>query len=342
MLSNSFRNKSILVTGASGSIGSEIVKKLLKKKCKVVRAMSNDENGIYLLSKKISDELDDNLSKKMKKNKVRFLIGDIRDYKRNLEATKGIDIVIHAAAMKHVPICEYNPSETEKTNIIGTKNLIKASLVNRVKKFLFISTDKAANPNSIMGKSKLVGENLVFKANKINTKTKFSAIRFGNIIGSRGSVLPNFLSQIRDKKRLTITDKRVTRFFISIDLATKEIFRSLQLMNGNELFIIKNMKSFKIIDLAIALTKIFKFKKKIKTIGLQKGEKLHEELFTKKEFNKYSIKKNLVIIKKNNQIKKNKTKKKYTNNFSVSSEFSSHLTVNEIQKYLKKDLKIKI
>ena len=163
MKKNIFFNKNILVTGGSGSIGSGIVELLLKKNCKVIRVMSNDENGIYELSEKLNS-LNKKLITKMVKSKIRYLIGDIRDYKRCLLATKNIHIVIHAAAMKHVPICEYNKNETYKTNVKGTKNLIKSSVKNNVKKFLLISTDKAADPTSEMGKSKLKAEKLVIES----------------------------------------------------------------------------------------------------------------------------------------------------------------------------------
>lgn len=295
-----FYNKSILVTGATGSIGSEIVKKLLKLNCKVIRAMSNDENGMYFLINTISEHAHSNIKNAMLKKKIRFLIGDIKDFKRNLEATKDMDIVIHAAAMKHVSICEYNPKETFKTNVEGTKKLAKACITNKVKQFLLISTDKAVNPSNIMGKSKLQAEKLVLNCNKKKNRTIFSVIRFGNVIGSRGSVLPYFVNQIKSNKNITVTDKRATRFFITIDKATDKIFEAISIMRGNEIFIIKSMLSIKIIDLAKSLSSIFKFKKKIKVIGLSRGEKLHETLATSDELKYLSIYKDLIIINKNN------------------------------------------
>ncbi len=322
-----FKNKSILVTGASGSIGSEIVKKLLKTSCKVVRAMSNDENGIYILTSEINESEGMKFKNNMLKNKIRYLVGDIRDYERNLEACDKIDIVIHAAAMKHVPICEYNPFETNKTNLIGTKLLIKASLKKKVKHFLFISTDKAAKPTSIMGKSKLQAEKFVFKSNTKKSLTKFSVIRFGNVLGSRGSVLLKFLDQIRKKQPLTITDRRVTRFFITINQATNQILKSLKMMEGKELFIIKNMHAFKIIDLAKSIKKIFKYKKSIKVIGLREGEKLHEELISSLDTHKI-----VFLNSKFEKISKNQ----------FNSNKVSHLNVNQITEFLIKDFKLKV
>ena len=160
MKNNLFRNKKILITGATGSIGSTLLNNLIKKNCKVIRAMSNDENGLFEISEKIFNTIDDRKNKdpsfnlQMKKNKIRLLYGDIRDYKRCLDASKDIDIIIHVAALKHVQICEFNPREAEKTNIVGTKNMCKAAIKNNVDRFLFVSTDKAADPESIMGTTK--------------------------------------------------------------------------------------------------------------------------------------------------------------------------------------------
>ena len=209
-MDNYYKNKTVLITGATGSIGSSLIKFLLKKNCKILRAFSNDENGLYELSELINEKKDISFQYKMKKNKIRFILGDVRDYKRCLEATSKIDIVIHAAALKHVPLCEYNPLEAKKTNIIGTQNLIKASLKNKVKKFLFISTDKVVDPISIMGKTKFAAEKKILNINTkyIKNKTIFSCIRFGNIIGSRGSVLPKFKRQIIENKNISLTSKK--------------------------------------------------------------------------------------------------------------------------------------
>ena len=258
MSKNFFLNKKVLVTGGSGSIGSGIVSYLLKKNCNVVRVLSNDENGIYELSEKINN-INKNFSTKMLNNKIRYLIGDIRELKRCYLATKNIDIVIHAAAMKHVPICEYNRDETFKTNVEGTNNLIKAAIKNKVKNFLFISTDKAADPASVMGESKLIAEQNILKANH-KSSTKFAAIRFGNILLSRGSVVFKFIKQIKYGDRITVTGKNISRFFVSINTAVNAIFESLKIMDGGEIFVIRKMPAFKIIDLAKALKYFFKKK----------------------------------------------------------------------------------
>lgn len=330
-----FQNKSILITGATGSIGSAITEEILKYDCKVVRAMSNDEDGIYGLSEALTRK-NESLNINMTKNKIRYLVGDIRDLKRCEQSCKNIDIVIHAAAMKHVPVCEYNPEEAKKTNIIGTKNMINAAIKCNVKKFLFISTDKVVNPSSWMGKTKLKAEIEILKSN-FNTKnknTKFSVIRFGNVIGSRGSVLPKFLTQIRLNKNLSVTDKKITRFFITIDLAVKGVFDAIKIMKGNEKFIIYNMLSLKIYDLALTLKKYFKHKKKIIIKGLRDGEKLYEELATKNEMKNYYIVKNLIILSASKNIKQQKInfKKKIK---SLSSKNAELLNENLILKFLR-------
>ena len=308
MKKNFFIKKKILVTGASGSIGSEVVNQLLKKNCKVIRAISNDENGIYDLTEKFSRNKI--LSKKniithMSKSRIRYLVGDIRDFGRCLETTRGIDVVIHAAAMKHVPICEYNKKETYKTNVIGTKNLIKACLANKVKKFLLISTDKSVYPTSYMGYTKKLAEKLVLSQNrKSKNKCKFSVIRFGNVIGSRGSVLLKFINQIKNNQEITVTHKEMTRFFISIERAVKNVLESILMMRGGEVFIIKNLKSFKIIDLAYALKKIYNSRSKVIVIKPHENEKLFEQMLHKNELNQIDRIKNLFFLNKNFKTKK--------------------------------------
>ena len=337
MKSNIFKNKKILVTGATGSVGSSIVFNLIKNfNFKVIRTMSNDENGLFELSQKLKNA-NLNLSSQMLHSKIRIIHADIRSYERCLQITNDVDIVIHAAAMKHVPVCEYNPDEARKTNILGTKNMIGAAIKCNVKKFLFISTDKVVNPSSWMGKTKLKAEQLVLKSNfiKKNQRTLFSVIRFGNVIGSRGSVLPKFLTQIKLNKNLSVTDKRITRFFITIDLAVKGVLDAIMIMQGDEKFIIHNMLSLKIYDLAKALKKYYKYNKSIIIKGLRDGEKLYEELATKSEMKNYSIKKNLLILFNSRKIEKGKIilNKKVQ---SLSSKKAELLNEVLIIKFLKK------
>jgi UDP-N-acetylglucosamine 4,6-dehydratase/5-epimerase len=333
MQKNLFKNKIILITGATGSIGSAITEEILGYNCKVVRAMSNDENGIYKLSEELTKK-NDSLNINMKKNKIRYLVGDIRDQKRCNSICEGVDIVIHAAAMKHVPICEYNPEEAKKTNIDGTRNMINAAIKNKVKKFLFISTDKVVNPSSFMGKTKLKAEKLVLNANSKSKITSLAVIRFGNIIGSRGSVLPKFINQVKLNERLTITDRNMTRFFITINVAVKKIIEALNMMNSGEIFIINNMTSLKIYDLANSIKKHFSFKKKLAIQGLREGEKLYEELATHQEMKKSKITKGFIIL--------NNNKKKVQKNYQLKTLNSNHAKLLNQKKILQFLLKSKL
>jgi len=335
MKNNFFLNKRVLVTGGSGSIGSGIVKTLMKKKCEVIRVLSNDENGIYELSEEITS-INKKLKLKMEDNKIRFLLGDIRDYKRCLLATQDMDIIVHAAALKHVPICEYNKEEAYKTNVLGTKNLIKSSIKNRVKYFLFISTDKAAEPTSSMGKSKLQAEKLIIKANKNKNKnnTKFSVIRFGNILLSRGSVVYKFLKQIKEKENITVTGKSVSRFFISIHKAVERVSEAFQLMQGGEIFTVMNMSSFKIIDLAKAIRSIVGKKNRIKIIGLREGEKKYEKLVSDYEsIQPHPTSNSLALIKnKKNKLNNHQLQKQFTD-----SRYAKHLNIDHIKRVISKE-----
>ena len=292
-LSNIFRNKKILVTGGTGCIGSEIVKSLLKYKPKVVRIFSNDEDSIFRMNQEIGNE-----------GNKRFLIGDIRDKERLIVAMNGIDIVYHTAALKHVPLCEYNPFEAIKTNVLGTQNLIESAITSGVKKVISISTDKAVNPINTMGATKLLSEKLIIDANfyKGPSETIFSCVRFGNVIFSRGSVVPLFEEQIRNKKMITLTDPNMTRFMMSIDNTVELVFKSTIIAKGGEIFILK-MPVVKLGDLADIVIKKYaekygykpnEIKKEI--IGPRPGEKLFEELMTENEAKKAFETKDMLII----------------------------------------------
>ena len=345
---NFLKNKKILITGGTGSIGSSLVLSLIKSDCKVIRVMSNDENGLYELSKKINNKFLINYDlffNQMSKNKIRFFLGDVRDLKRCHEITKGVDIVIHAAAIKHVNISEYNSNEAIQTNFIGTKNILRASIKNKVSKFLFVSTDKVVSPTNVMGKSKMLAENYVINLKKKtkNKNIKVSAIRFGNVIGSRGSVVPNFVSLLNKKRNIIVTDKKMARFVMTINDSIKLIIRALNYMKGNEIFILKSMKCFKIIDLASALLKFYKKKgnrtSKILISKHGKGEKFEEELYSLKEISKINIYKDMFVIrknlKKNSKKNLNKIKKFRVSNFNFMSK-------KEIIDLLKKNREIKI
>ena len=229
-----------------------------------------------------------------KNKKVRFFLGDIRDKSRLLRAFSEIDIVVHAAALKQVPAAEYNPMEFVKTNIIGAENIIFASINNKVERVISLSTDKAANPINLYGATKLAADKLFIAANNLSRgKPIFSSVRYGNVLGSRGSVVPFFKSYRENKSQsIPITDINMTRFFISLKDSVKFVLNSLNLMKGGEIFVPK-MPSINLVD----LIKIFENKPKIKLIGLRPGEKLHEVLIAREEINYVNEFKDFFIIK---------------------------------------------
>jgi len=288
-----FKNKKILVTGGTGFIGSEIVRKLLQYKPEVVRILSNDEDSMF----RIIQELGEGDNK-------RYLVGDIRDKERLLLAMEDIDIVYHVAALKHVPLCEYNPFEAIKTNVFGTQNIVEAALKCGVEKVVNISTDKAANPINTMGATKLLAEKLVINANyyKGIRKTIFSCVRFGNVLFSRGSVIPLFEEQIRQKKPITITDPEMTRFMMSISNTIDLVFKATLLAKGGEIFILKMpvIKMGDLVDIVIDYyTQKYGFKKdtiKKTIIGPRPGEKKYEELLTESEAKKVFETQDMLII----------------------------------------------
>ena len=275
-----FNNKKILVTGGAGSIGSEIVRQILKYNPAVVRILDNNESRQFSFKNELESY-----------ENVRFLIGDVRDIDRVKTAMEGIDIVMHCAALKQVPLCEYNPFEAVMTNTIGTQNVIKAALSRNVDKVVVISTDKATNPISTMGATKLLAEKLTIAIN-IRTgknRTKFSCVRFGNVMGSTGSVIHLFKDQIKNKKSVTITEPGMTRFVMSIHQAIGLVLKTAEEMNGGEIFILKmpvfNLKDFVdvVIEKIAPKYNINPKDVKIKKIGARLGEKIHESLMTEEE-----------------------------------------------------------
>lgn len=273
-----FKGKIVLVTGGTGSIGSQIVRKLLAYNPKQVRIFSRDESKHYFLQQEF-----DNLAGK---TEIRYLIGDIRDKERLDKAFFKVDIVFHAAALKHVPYCEYNPFEAIKTNVYGTQNVIDIALKHNVDKVITISTDKAVYPNTIMGITKLLAERMVIGAQSYlgDARTKFAVVRFGNVINSRGSVIPTWIEQIKKGGPVTVTDKNMTRFFMSIDEAVDLIFLATANMEGQEIFVLK-MNEENIYELAKRIIRKYARGKKIeiKIIGPREKEKMHERLFTDEE-----------------------------------------------------------
>ncbi len=265
-----FNNKSILITGGTGSLGNAFVNHITKNyKPKRLIIFSRDELKQFEMSKIFPE-------KKFKF--MRYFLGDVRDKQRVLEALNNVDILLHAAALKQVPSGEYNPIEMIKTNIYGAQNLIEASIHNNVKINISLSTDKAANPINLYGATKLASDKLFVSANNITgvNKNKFSVVRYGNVINSRGSVIPVFKEFAEEKNYIPITDKKMTRFWISLDQGVRFIIKSFNRMQGGEIFIPK-IPSIRIIDMAKSLHP----KIKIKLIGIRPGEKLHEVMCPK-------------------------------------------------------------
>ena len=276
-----FEEKVILVTGGTGSFGKKFAEILTTEyNPKSLRIFSRGE----LLQMEMHNAYKD--------DRLRFLIGDVRDKNRLSRAMNGVDILIHAAALKQVPTCEYNPIEAIQTNIDGSVNVIDAAIDNSVEKVMAISTDKAVHPVNLYGATKMVAEKLFIQANSYTggqRKTKFSVVRYGNVVGSRGSVIPLFKEQAKSGE-ITITDKRMTRFWITLDQGVRFVIRSLELMNGGEIFVPK-IPSMRITDLAEFTAPGVGMKE----IGIRPGEKLHEVLLTEhesrhaKEFDSYFI-----------------------------------------------------
>lgn len=258
-----FNDKSILITGGTGSFGNKYTQLLLENfKPKKIIIFSRDEYKQYLMQQKFNDSC------------MRYFIGDVRDFNRLNQAMRGVDFVIHAAAMKHVPASEYNPMECVRTNINGSENVIRASIENNVKKVIALSTDKAANPINLYGATKLAADKLFVAGNNIagGHETIFSVVRYGNVVGSRGSVVPLFKRLIEEKSEyLPITHSEMTRFWITLKQGVDFVLKNFQRMQGGEIFVPK-IPSVKIVDLADSLDS--SIPKKI--IGIRPGEKLHE------------------------------------------------------------------
>jgi UDP-N-acetylglucosamine 4,6-dehydratase len=337
-----FNGKNILITGGTGSVGKDLVYELLIHKPKVIRIFDNNETELFNLQEELSPS-----------KRIRYLFGDIRDKGRLEMALAEIDLVFHTAALKHVYISEYSPFEAVKTNIIGIQNLIEAAIDNNVEKVLFTSSDKAVNPSNVMGTSKLMGEKLIVAANTYKGKhrTRFSCVRFGNVLGTRGSLVPLAKEQIKKGGPVTITDHKMTRFVMSSNQSIKLLLKSIETMIGGEIFVLK-MPTVKISDMIDVLINEITPKygynlKKIKTkiIGLKPGEKLYEELMTEAECSRALATKDMFIILPyftdsgllsenfySRYVKLKKPSKK-----GYNSADSKHLSKTEIKKLLSKE-----
>ena len=324
----------ILITGGTGSFGKAFIEMLLKKqkikKIKRLVVYSRDEFKQHQLSKEYPVE---------KYPFLRFFIGDIRDKNRLSRAMQNIDLVIHAAALKQVPAAEYNPYEFIKTNIIGAQNVIEASLDNNVSNVIALSTDKASSPINLYGATKLCSDKLFTSAENIKgfKKIKFSVIRYGNVFGSRGSVIPLFLDQIKNKIPLTITDPKMTRFNIILKDATDYVLKKVNSNKGGEIFVPK-LYSYKIEDVVKALGENLK----IRIIGVRHGEKRHEEMISIFENDKTLESKNdyIILNSSRNSYKKSILYKPVNTGFSYNSfKNDKYLSVSQLKELIKNEKK---
>jgi len=268
-----FEGKKILITGGTGSLGNALTSRLLNYDVDTIRIFSRNENKQITMESKFNDD------------RLRFLLGDVRDYPRLVRAMEDIDIVFHAAALKHVPVIEYNPFEAIKTNVIGSQNVIDACLKENVEKAVAIGTDKAVSPLNTYGATKLLMEKLFVTASnylkKERHQTKFFALRYGNVLGSSGSVIPKFIKQIKNKEKITITDPNMTRFSISMDEALDFILNATEIAKGSEIFIPK-LRAYTIKDIKDVLFELLQ-KTDEENIGIREGEKLNEILINSDE-----------------------------------------------------------
>jgi len=322
-----FDGKKILITGGTGSLGFALTKKLLETDVNTIRIFSRDEIKQVQMQSTLSDP------------RLRFLIGDVRDQRRLERALEDIDIVIHAAALKHVPVAEYNPFEAVKTNVNGTDNLIEACLDKNIEIVLAIGTDKAVSAFNTYGATKFLMERLFISANyyKGNRNIKFCCVRYGNVLGSRGSIVPIILNQIRSGKKITITDPSMTRFNITINRGLDLIFRVLKNGKGGEVFVPK-LKAYRVGDMKDALLELTNSRNETEIIPVRPGEKFHEVLINREELrNTFETKDDYIIFERQTQnheygnlqhIDKSKWKREY------SSDSVELLTKEELKDIL--------
>jgi UDP-N-acetylglucosamine 4,6-dehydratase/5-epimerase len=322
-----FEGKKILITGGTGSLGTALTRKLLKLNVKTIRILSRNESKQVEMKSNFDDD------------RLRFLIGDIKDLPRLNRAFSEVDIVFHAAALKHVSLIEYNPFEAIKTNVLGSQNVIDAAIEQGVKTVVSVGTDKAVAPLNAYGATKLLMEKSFVSANNyvIPDKTKFISLRYGNVFGSSGSVIPIFIRQIQNMKQITITDPKMTRFSITMDEALEFILEATKEGKGGEVFV-PELKAYTINDLKNALFEILGNTGE-KIIGLRPGEKMHEDMIINGEM-KYTWKlgKNYVIF--HPRISEEEIRKKHPNIKKV--ERSSGITSESVEKISNEQLRTTI
>ena len=330
---NKYKNKSILITGGTGSFGKSLALYLKKKfSFRKIIIFSRDE----LKQFNFQQELGKN------QNNFRFLIGDVRDKDRLLFSLRDVDYVVHAAALKQIPSTEYNPFECIKTNILGAQNLIECALRSNVEKIIALSTDKAVSPVNLYGAAKLCADKLFISANKVvgNKNLSFSVVRYGNVLGSRGSVLPKFLYQSENEDHFTITDKKMTRFNITIQDAIKTVIWTLENSIGGEI-VVPKLDSYNILDFAKAINN----KKKIVFSGIRPGEKIHEEMISINDsVHAIELKNYYLILPFDKKIFERKYKKEISilnkrKPYSYNSYENKYLSTNKLKKIIEGQLK---
>ena len=320
-----FKNKKILITGGTGSLGTALTSSLLKTDIDTIRIFSRDELKQSQMESHFNDD------------RLRFLIGDVRDKERLEKAVEGINTVIHTAALKHVPVIEYNPFEAIKTNVQGAQNLVEVCLNKDVEFALAIGTDKAVSPFNTYGATKLLMERLFVSANyyKGEHKTKFACVRYGNVLGSRGSIIPKFIEQIMSGDKITITDPNMTRFNITIDQALDLIFRVIKNTVGGDIHIPK-LNAYKVGDVKDVLLDLMDCKNEEKRIPVRIGEKHHEILINEHEIrNTYENQDNDYVIYENQLTKDRSEKIPNSKKAALTTEYSS----DKVKLVSKKELK---
>ena len=327
---NFFKNKILLITGGTGSFGGGVLNRFLLSKVKEIRIFSRDE-------KKQED-----MRNEIKNKKVKFYIGDVRNLDSLYNAFKGVDYVFHAAALKQVPSCEFYPFESVRTNIIGTENVLNAASFCKIKKVIVLSTDKAVYPINAMGISKAMAEKLLIAKSRLqqSSETIFCATRYGNVMGSRGSVIPLLVSQIKKNEELSITDPEMTRFLMSLDDSVDLVLYALEHGDRGDIFVQKAPAST-IKDLAQALKEIFKKKNNLNIIGTRHGEKLFETLVSREEMSRAIDFKNYFKIPADNRdLNYSKFFSEGNNEIGQHSDYNSHntdrLNIEEIKQLLLK------
>lgn len=325
-----FKGKKILITGGTGSLGISLTKKLLGMEHEIIRIFSRDEWKQIQMQTMFTDE------------RLRFFIGDVRDKERLSRALEDVNVVIHTAALKQVPVAEYNPLEAVKTNVNGTANLIEACLDKNVETVIAIGTDKAVSPLNTYGATKLLMERLFVSANfyKGNHNVRFLCVRYGNVLGSRGSVVPIFVNQVLNGRKITITDPEMTRFNITMSEALELILRTIRNGRGGEIFVPK-LKAYKVKDMRDAILELMKSDNQTEIISVRPGEKYHESLIIIDELrNTYESNEDYVIMEQqiqNSDTNRDRGLKKTNLKQQYSSNNVELLTKDELKKILVKE-----